>query len=335
MKHRIYGYTLEELQEELTAKGIKPYKTKIIYRWLHTKTPDSWQDITSISKPEREMLEGNYLLSHYDFEKVESSGAIKYVLTYPDNETIECVVIKSRDRTTLCVSSQVGCALGCTFCATGNMGFKRNLTTEEIVFQYILASREGHKIDNVVYMGMGEPLLNLDNVLKSIAILNDPFGAQIGIRRFTVSTVGIIRGIETLIEKGIRLNLAVSIHQADEEKRSEIVPANKANPLFKLLDVVHRYMEESGRRVTLEYTLLQDINDKDSDAQELIFLVKGTGFHVNLIPYNAAEGKYKTSTRAQRFQKILLDRGINATLRRSEGSDINAACGMLAAKKSH
>lgn len=333
--------------EKKFANKMKPFKAKQIFKRIYTKNVVAIDQISTLSKPERSLLKEKLSFPKYTYTKQSTSNTIKYLISLEDEQCIECVIIISKKRKTLCISSQVGCKLKCSFCATGTIGFKRNLTAGEIILQYIIALLDNSNktlpsknedtkqilIDNVVFMGMGEPLFNIRNVLKAIDILNDPKGANIGIRKFTISTVGIIPEINKLLESGRRLNLAISLHAATDHLRNTLVPINKKYPVHELIKMGLKYQLITKRRVTLEYILLKDINDKEEDAKNLIKLVNHKGFHINIIPYNPTGLKYSRSTRIKSFMDTLANNGLNITLRKSEGIDISAACGMLVAKK--
>jgi 23S rRNA (adenine2503-C2)-methyltransferase len=263
------------------------------------------------------------------------TGTKKALLRLGDGETIECVLIRDRDRTTLCVSSQVGCALQCDFCATGLAGFTRNLTPGEIAAQALFLLKDeqlGERTPNIVYMGMGEPMRNYDNVASSIRLLMSPDGLGIGARKITVSTAGEIKRIEDLAREDWQVRLSVSLHAANNELRSRLVPLNRKYPLERLHETLRSYQAISGRQLTFEWTLLRDVNDQPQHARELIEYCRGLRVSVNLIPWNPVEDlPYDTSPRQQciTFAEILTKRGIKATLRQERGQDIDAACGQL------
>ncbi|MEI7942444.1 MAG: 23S rRNA (adenine(2503)-C(2))-methyltransferase RlmN [Candidatus Riflemargulisbacteria bacterium] len=329
----ILDYELNELQQVFITKGFPAYKAKQVFDWIHKKAVCDFTKMTTISALDAKILGEVFEPIVLDYVKSEGTSTVKFLITMHDDLAIEAVVIPSSKGNTLCVSTQIGCALKCDFCATGKVGFKRDLTTAEIIMQYLIARQEGYEIDRIVYMGMGEPLLNLDNVLKSIDVFNEESGANIGVRRFTISTAGIVPGIKKLLEKGYKLNLAVSLHAPTDVLRSKLMPINDKYKLWELFAALAEYREATGRRITLEYVLLQGVNDSDSDADQLIALVKGTDFHVNLIPYNKTSANYQRSKNIDRFMSRLSKASVNVTKRRSEGGDISAACGMLSGKK--
>ncbi|MDD4526685.1 MAG: 23S rRNA (adenine(2503)-C(2))-methyltransferase RlmN [Candidatus Margulisbacteria bacterium] len=329
----ILDFGLKELQKEFTKNEFLGYKAKQVFEWIYKKAVFDFVKMTSISFADAKKLQEVFEPILLDYKKKTGISTVKFLINTHDGFVIECVVIPSNKGNTLCVSTQIGCALKCDFCETGKGGFKRDLTSAEIILQYLVARQEGYDVERVVYMGMGEPLLNLDNVLKATNILNDENGANIGMRRFTLSTAGIIPGIKKMIEKGVKLNLAVSLHAANNALRTKLMPISEKYKLRELLAVLVEYREATSRRITLEYVLLQGVNDTDMDIEQLVSLVKGTDFHINLIPYNPTSSGYKVSNNMDRFLEKLEKAKVNVTKRRSEGGDINAACGMLSGKK--
>ena len=270
---------------------------------------------------------------------------VKALITFHDKLGSETVLMRhsgsssqsGKDRNTICVSSQVGCLLGCTFCATGKMGFKRNLTSREIVEQVIFFARylktKNAKVTNVVFMGMGEPFLNYDNVLEAIRVLNNKDGFGLGARHFSISTVGIADGIKRLAREQLQVNLAVSLHAGNDKLRSEIMPANKKYPLKDILEAVDEYIKETNRRVMFEYVMIKDVNDSDACARELAVIMKKPLYFVNLISYNPT-GIFEASSmdRIKKFKQILEERGVQVTQRYKFGSGIKGACGQLAGR---
>ncbi len=324
---------LKELQKEIKEFGLPSYKASQLFGWIYDKAVCDFSKMSSISLLEKRVLLEKIEPIELDYERIAGSTTVKFIIHTKDEQSIESVVIPSNKGNTLCVSTQIGCALKCDFCETGKHGFTRDLTVAEIVMQYLIAKIEGFAIDRIVYMGMGEPLLNLDNVLKATEILNEEKGANIGIRRFTFSTAGIIPGIQKLLAGGYKFNLALSLHAPNDGLRSKLMPINEKYKLSELLKVLKEYREVTGRRITLEYVLLQGVNDSDKEAEQLATLVRGTDFHVNLISYNQTSSNYKKSKNTDRFFEILEKAKVNVTKRRSEGEDIKAACGMLSGKK--
>ena len=330
----IYDQTLEELKGTLVKNGWPAYKADIVYSGLYSQYLVSADELSSLSLHERADLKQIIDWPRLDLNRSKGKDTSKYRLTLSDGLATEMVVIPGHKDSTLCISSQVGCPLGCGFCATGRMGFLRDLTAGEIVYQVVRAFQEGHMIHNIVFMGMGEPLLNLKNVLKAIRILNDPHGLKIGLRRFTISTAGVLPGMNELMKSDLHLNLAISLNAGLDSLRSDLMPINRTYPLTELVLKAKAYVETTGRRVTFEYILLKGINDQNEHIDALIRLIRYSGFHLNLIPYNRAVEKYtspdkkQVSEIAQRLGKA----SINVTVRYSKGADIQAACGMLASQ---
>lgn len=319
----------------------KKYRLTQINEAIFVHLISSWDDITNIPVSLRASLKEkiHYIDSLSIYKKLQDDQTVKLSLQTKDNKYIETVILKHKlDRNTVCVSTQIGCPLGCKFCATGKMGFIRNLSVEEIVDQVIIAQRilkdEDKKIKNIVFMGMGEPLLNYDNLIEAIKIINDPKKLGIGIRHITISTAGIISMIEKLMEENIQVNLAVSLHCANDTKRSTIMPVNNNDHLYDLIEVLKKYSVATNRRIFYEYIMLANINDSLEDAKMLANLLTGQNAHVNLIPYNVTGDEFVGSSNNQirRFQKILTDNNIPSTIRVSLGEDIGGACGQLSGK---
>lgn len=328
---------LEKL-EKILEKEPK-YRLKQVKSALFKDLIEDWQEAGSLPQELRKKLEENCPIGIEAkiFSSPEESS-LKALFTLKDGFKIESVLLRHSDgRNTVCVSSQVGCALCCQFCATGQAGFKRNLGHFEIVEQVLFFARllrkENQKITNAVFMGMGEPFLNYEEVLRAIRVLNDKDGFNLGARHFSISTVGIVEGIEKLAEESLQINLAVSLHAPDDKLRSEIMPINKKYPIEKILEATKRYIEQTKRRVMFEYIMIKDVNDSDNDAQKLAHLLKDVPLSfVNLISYNPT-GIFKPSLpkRIKRFREILEKEGISCTQRYRFGKDIKAACGQLGA----
>jgi len=298
-----------------------------------------WDEVTTLPRGLRERL--NETLPFWaltpDARVVSEDGTVKWRLGAADGAAIETVLIAhGGGRRTVCVSSQAGCALGCKFCATGAMGPGRNLTTAEIFDQAVLAAREaasqGARLTNVVYMGMGEPMQNLDAVLPACELMNAPEGLGLSARRIAISTVGWVPGIAELAAHPLPVRLAISLHAADDATRSELMPINQRYPIANLLAECRRYCDTTGRRVFIEYLLLDGVNDSSADAQRLARLLRDGRFHVNVIEYNPTSGPYQASPQSRRevFLRSLADAGLEASVRRSKGADVAAACGQLA-----
>lgn len=334
----IKDYNLDDLKEELKNLGEKPYRAEQIFKWLYDEKVRSFDEMTNLSKDLREKLEQEYTMCNFKILKKQQSkdGTIKYLFDVLDGNAIESVVMKYHHGNTLCVSSQIGCKMGCKFCASTGIAFIRNLTSGEIVEQIIAAEQDtGEKISNVVFMGIGEPLDNYDNVVKAIRIINNPKGLNIGARHISVSTSGLVPMIYKLAEENIQCTLSISLHATTNEKRSAMMPVNDAYPIEELLQACKDYIAKTNRRVSFEYALAKDNNDNLEDAKALVKLLKGMLCHVNLIPINKIEnGKYDKSSNENimKFRDYLNEHGIVATIRRELGSDIDAACGQLRRK---
>lgn len=326
-------------EEIASTLGLKPFQGGQVFRWIHQKKVFDFEAMTDLSKSLRETLRSEYrasrlaLVSSSTSEKAE--GTRKVLMALPDGETVESVLIREDDRTTLCLSSQVGCAVKCAFCATGLSGYQRNLSPGEIVEQalHLLRDEElGERTPNIVYMGMGEPFRNYDAVAKSIQLLMRKEGLHIGARKITVSTAGEVPGISRFAREDWQVRLSISLHAANDELRSKLVPLNRKYPISQLMAAVREYISLTGRHLTFEWTLLNGVNDSPGAMDELTRLVQGLNVTVNLIPYNPVAGvafQPPPRERCEMLRDRLLQRGINATLRKEKGQDINAACGQL------
>lgn len=298
--------------------------------------------MTSLSLSLRELLEQNFCLNAVKIHKAEKSsdGTIKYSLKLYDNKLVEGVLIPSKKRLTACISSQVGCSLSCTFCATGTLKLERNLNYAEIYDQIFILNEEallnfGKPLSNIVYMGMGEPLLNYENLLKSIELVSSKTGLSMSPKRITVSTAGIAKMIKKLADDDVRFNLAISLHTSDDKKREEIMPINKSINLEELKESIKYFFEKTGTRITYEYILFKDINDSLDDAHELVKFCKSTPCKVNLIEYNSVDNipfQKASNNKTEKFINFLNEKNVIVNLRRSKGKDINAACGQLVNK---
>ena len=314
----------------------KPFRTKQIGKWIYQKKINAFDEMTDLSIDLREKLKTDFP-SENSINIVETlkseDGTIKYLFELNDKKRIESVLIPELNRKTLCVSSQVGCALGCTFCLTGVVGKIRNLTPSEIVEQFLFVNKDNH-ITNIVFMGMGEPLDNLENLISSIELLTSKYFVGMSPRRITVSTSGLVPKIKEL-GKRLKINLSISLNAPNDSLRSEIMPINKKYPIKKLLDSTINFPFPSRKLLTFEYVLLSDVNDSDDQAFELAELLKNIRCKVNLIPFNEADPlPYQTPSmdRVHSFQEILISSGINAKIRKNRGRDILGACGQLAAR---
>jgi len=333
------------LEDYFAELGEKSFRASQVIQWIHQKAVTDFQQMSNLSQALRDHLQNNAVihLPEVVYDATSIDGTRKWLLQLDDGNRIETVYIPEDDRGTLCVSSQVGCALDCSFCSTGRRGFNRNLDTAEIISQVWLATqlideekRSGRKVTNVVLMGMGEPLLNFDNVVRAVRIMMDDFAYGLSKRRVTVSTAGVVPAIDRLGDI-LDMRLAVSLHAADDELRNNLVPLNRKYPLQELMAACRRFIDKQSARsrITFEYVLLDGVNDTDRHALELIKLVKGIPTLMNLIPFNPFAGSgYTTSPRkrVERFNKILADAGITTVVRRTRGDDIDAACGQLVGK---
>jgi 23S rRNA (adenine2503-C2)-methyltransferase len=335
--------SLPELEQWVTASLGEPrFRADQLFRWLHARGATDWNQMTDLPATLRDRLAHESVAIHPlrdDLVQRSADGTRKLRLRTPDDRLIESVLIPDDDKLTLCVSSQVGCALDCTFCATATLGFGRNLTPSEIVSQVYrareMAAEEGRGITNLVFMGMGEPLHNLKHVSAAIAVLLDQRGANFSKRRITVSTAGLVPGIEQLGRSGLGVNLAISLNATTDEMRDEIMPINRKWNIAALLDAVRRFPLDRRRRVTFEYVLLAGKNDADGDAARLPKLLRGIPSKVNLIPWNphpAAHYQRPTWERVMAFQAALMAAGVPVYVRKPRGDDIAAACGQLAAQ---
>lgn len=330
--------SLEECVALSREKGQQPFHGKILYQWIYKKGARTLAEMTDLSTTFRGELEREYTLFRLKrIRKSESrDGTVKVLYELPDGHRIESVRIPHEERVTLCISSQVGCSIGCRFCASGLRGLDRNLTPGEMVEQVLLTGGiRKRDFTNIVFMGIGEPLLNLDNLSKAIRIINSPEGLGFGARRITVSTVGLPQGIRRLAELGIQINLAISLHAADPEKRKSLIPLAEKVTLEEVLDAADYFRSRTTRDVTYEVLLIKGINDGPEDARKLAALLKGRKGSVNLIPFNRVEGlPYTPPSRrgVLEFRNILEQAYVPVSMRRSRGADIDAACGQLRLK---
>ena len=335
----IKDYNLEELKQELIELGEKPFRAEQIFKWIHQENVTSFDDMTNLSLELREKLKENYSLCIYNIiKKLESKtdGTKKYLFDVLDGNAIESVLMKYHHGYSVCVSTQIGCKMGCKFCASTGIKFIRNLSSGEIVEQILAIERdENIRVSNVVFMGIGEPLDNYNNVVNAIRIINNPKGINIGARHISVSTSGLVPKIYQLAEENIQCTLSTSLHATTDEKRSSMMPVNNMYNIKELLQACKDYTEKTNRRISFEYALAKGNNDNIEDAKALANLLHGMLCHVNLIPINEIEnGKFKQSSidNIIKFRDYLNSRGIVATIRRELGSDIDAACGQLRRK---
>ena len=335
----IKDYTLEELQEELINLGEKKFRAEQIYKWLYVEKVKSFEEMTNLSKELREKLNKEYTICNFNILKKQESkdGTIKYLFDVLDGNAIETVLMKYHYGYSICVSSQIGCKMGCKFCASTGINFVRSLSSGEIVEQILAVEQDQNiRISNVVFMGIGEPLDNYDNVVRAIRIINNQKGLSIGARHISISTSGLVPNIYRLAKENIQCTLSISLHATNNKKRSSMMPVNDAYPIEELIKACKEYIKITNRRISFEYALAKDNNDNKEDAKELVKLLHGMLCHVNLIPINKIEnGKFDKSSNENimKFRDYLNDHGIVATIRRELGSDIDAACRTIKKKK--
>lgn len=337
-KKNLKSYTYNELEALVRNElGEPSFRAKQIFEWLY-RGADSFDEMSNLSKSLRERLGAAYTAGNLKIEQKFVSRideTRRYLLKLEDGNYIESVLMKYHHGYTICVSSQVGCAMGCRFCASTRNGKARNLSAGEIIGQVMTVQKDlGERISNIVMMGIGEPLDNYDEVLKFLEIVNHPSGLNIGHRHITLSTCGLVPKIKDLADRQLQITLSVSLHAADDETRSEIMPVNRRYSISQLMEVCRYYIKKTNRRISFEYTLISGVNDNSAEAEKLLKLLNGMLCHVNLIPVNPVkETGFKQGSRAkiEEFQRILESGGISATIRREMGADISAACGQLRA----
>ncbi len=342
MKKDIRKLSLSELKEEFQIKGEKPFRAKQVYEWLWKKSAKSFDQMTNLSKPLREWLNGTFEIKAVTiFNRQQSSdGTIKYAFELSDGNKVEGVLIPTDSRITACISTQVGCSLTCKFCATGYLDRKRNLDAAEIVDQVVLIRDEAEQyfdrpLTNIVYMGMGEPLLNYQGTLKSAEMITSDQGLGMSPKRITVSTAGVAKMIKKLGDDDVKFNLALSLHAANDHKRGEMMPINDSNSLDALSDSLNYFYQKTKSKITLEYIVFNDVNDEEQDALELVKFARKVPSKVNIIEYNPidqAEFLNAEIDKIEAFAKVLEKNKITVNIRRSRGKDIDAACGQLAGK---
>lgn len=340
MKKDIKSLNNEELAEWVRENSLPAFRAKQIFSWLHKSGVSDFSEMSNVSKELRNKLSEEFYISSCEIENKYVSaidGTVKYLFRLSDGEFLETVIMKYKYGYTICVSSQVGCKMGCRFCASTLAGFKRNLTAGEIESQLHSAQKDlGIRISHIVLMGIGEPLDNFDNVLRFIENVNSEDGLNISVRNITLSTCGIVPRIKDLMKHDFQLTLTISLHAPNDEIRSKIMPVNDRWKINEVIAACREYAEFTSRRVSFEYTLIKDVNDTPECAEELSKLLKGMLCHVNLIPVNNVEERknIRSSDKSvNKFLHILQKNGINATIRRTLGSDINASCGQLRRKK--
>jgi len=334
----LFSVGFGEFQKTLTDLGMPAFRAKQVQEWIFRKFVFSFDEMTNLSLADREKLKAAFpkILPPVEKYLQDRDGTSKVVVKLGDDELVEAVAIPDEDSLTFCLSTQVGCPVGCVFCRTGEMGFKRNLSSDEIMLQVmLLVKRTGKRPTNIVFMGMGEPFLNRKALYQAIDMLTDPQGLGLATRRITISTSGVIEGIAELTGRPGEVNLAVSLHVADNATRNNLVPINKKFPLEKLKEAISSYCTHTSRRVTLEVVLLKNVNDQLQDAMNLVSFCEGLLVHVNIVRFNHFPGSdYEPSPEKdeKEFRKILKKAGIAVTVRKSRGQEILAACGQLAGK---
>ena len=342
MKKNIYGIELKKLEEEMIALGQKKFRATQLYTWLYEKNAKSFDEMSDISLKFRETLNELYYieLPKIAVRQDALDGTIKLLVEVDGGAKVECVLMRYEYGNAICVTSQVGCNMGCAFCASGLLKKNRNLEVHEIVGQVLVMNEilkeEGERVTHIVVMGTGEPFDNYENVMDFVRIMNHPKGLEIGARHITVSTCGIVPKIREYAHEGLQVNLAISLHAPNNELRNQIMKINHAYPLEELMEAIKYYEQTTSRRVTFEYIMLKELNDNLKEARELADLVRGINAYVNLIPYNEVnEMPFKRSNRerVRVFMDYLKQHGVNVTVRKEFGTDIDAACGQLRAKK--
>lgn len=333
----IKSLTLEELTEELRGMGLPSFRGKQIFQWLH-RGATSFDEMTNLPRELRNTLAGQWDITVPQVVRKQVSaidGTIKYLWRLGDGNCIETVLMRYEHGNTVCVSCQVGCNMGCRFCASTLGGKVRDLTPSEMLDQVLFTQLDsGAPVSNLVMMGIGEPLDNFDQVIKFLTLVNHPDGLKIGMRHISVSTCGLPAKIDKLAKLGLQLTLSVSLHAPEDETRTDMMPVNRAVGVKHLMDTCRRYFETTGRRISYEYAMIDGVNDSDAQADRLAALLKGQPGHVNLIPLNpVAESPFQPSRRVREFQRRLESHGITATVRRRLGSDIDASCGQLRRKQ--
>ena len=335
MKKDILSYSLGELEAALADIGEKKFRAKQIYEWLHVQRVSEFDKMTNISLSLRTKLDEEFYINSINIvKKLEShiDNTVKYLYELSDGNHVECVMMEYKHGNSLCISTQVGCKMGCRFCASTIAGFKRNLLPSEMLLQIYTAEKEsGKHVDSLVLMGIGEPLDNFDNVVKFLQLLSYETGKNMSLRHVSLSTCGLVNRIYDLAEYKFGLTLSISLHAVTDKKRSEIMPVNNRFGINELLQACRDYIDKTGRRISFEYSVIHGVNDSPEDAAGLIKLLKNMNCHVNLIPVNEIkERDFKADRKSlEKFEEMLIKGGLNATTRRTLGADINAACGQL------
>ena len=332
----IKSFTLERLQEEMVSLGEKSFRAKQMYEWMHKKQAAGYEEMTNIPRALADKCRGRYDYTALEIRRVQESsadGTRKYLFALADGNTVESVFMRYQHGNSVCISSQVGCRMGCRFCASTIGGLERNLTAAEMLDQiYAITKSTGERVSNVVVMGTGEPLDNYDNLLRFIHMVTDENGLNISQRNVTVSTCGIVENMRRLADEKLQITLALSLHGATQEKRRELMPIAEKYDIREVIAACRYYFEQTGRRVTFEYSLVAGVNDTDADAENLSRLIGGLNCHVNLIPVNPVQERDYTASEHRDvigFKNKLERKHINATVRREMGRDIDGACGQL------
>ncbi len=334
----IYGYTEDMLKDYMINMGEKPFRSSQIIEWLYRKKITSFDEMTNIKKTFIEQLKNDFILDELECvtHQISSDGTQKFLFKLNDGNLIETVLMNHDYGYSVCVTTQVGCNMGCCFCASGMKKKLRNLDASEIVLQILMVSKIADvRVSHIVVMGIGEPFDNYENIIKFLKIVNNPLGLEIGARHITVSTCGIVPKIYEYAEFDLQVNLAISLHAPNNDIRNQIMPINKAYPIEELIEAIKHYIDKTNRRVTIEYILLKDLNDTKQCANQLCDLLHGLNVYINLIPYNEViEKPYKRSTKEAMvsFFDLLKKRRMNVQLRKEQGFDIDAACGQLRSK---
>lgn len=334
----IYSKTISQLEEFFINSGDKKFRALQVFEWLYSKRINSFDDMTNIKKDMLEILKKEFSINKLKLEEVQRSiDANKYLFELNDGNRVESVLMRHDYGNSICISSQVGCNMGCKFCESGRLKKVRNLTAGEMVLQIMMVEEDiKERIDFVVVMGIGEPFDNFSNIVDFISIINHPKGIGIGARHITISTSGIVPKIKEFAELDYQVNLAISLHAPNDELRNKLMPVNKAYPIAKLMDEIKRYLSKTNRRVMIEYIMLKDVNDTEEHALELSNLVRGLNCVVNLIPYNETshlEFRRSKKDTIMKFYDIMKKNKVNVTIRKEFGKDISAACGQLRSNK--
>ena len=335
-KKDIKSLTLEELREEMILLSEKPFRAKQCYEWMHIKMARSFEEMTNLSRDFKEKCGNHYIytaLETVDVQESQLDGTKKFLFRLSDGNVVESVWMRYKHGNSVCISSQVGCRMGCKFCASTLDGLERNLLPSEMLDQiYAITRQTGERVSNVVVMGTGEPLDNYDNLIRFIKILTDENGLHISQRNITVSTCGLVPYIDKLAKEGLQITLALSLHATTDEKRKQLMPIANRYHISELMDACQNYFDKTGRRITFEYSLVGGVNDTDEDAQQLIALARPLCCHVNLIPVNPIKERdfvQSENARIEAFKNKLEKNKINVTIRREMGRDIDGACGQL------